>query len=152
MRRISIDHERLMRESTDCVDSALHSDDPIEHLIVSRLLESPAIFRIWGEPEPFRTVMREVCKHRLLAYTRRPLLKKATFRTDSSPKRRCSNTCATSVFGVARASASSSLSIRRRITREQSLRSTKCTFAKACTGFLCTSHVGVNVVARPLLF
>jgi len=45
--RNSVDHKRLMRESTDRVHSALYSADPNEQLVASRLLESPAAFRTW---------------------------------------------------------------------------------------------------------
>jgi hypothetical protein len=77
MRSTSVDHERLMRESTDRVESALRSDNPIEQLIASRLLESPAIFRTW-EGEHSR-LMREVANSGLRR-AQAALLKNATFR------------------------------------------------------------------------
>jgi hypothetical protein len=77
VRRSSLDHERLMRESTDRVESALRGDDPIDQLVVSRLLERPAIFRIWESEHS--GLMREVANTGF-SQTQAALLKKATFR------------------------------------------------------------------------
>src|SRR5450755_3852133 len=66
-----------MRESTDRVHSALHSADPNEHLIASRLLENPSAFRTWeGEHSG---LMLEVANPSFRR-TQAALLKKATFR------------------------------------------------------------------------
>jgi len=43
----AISHARLMRESTDCVQSALESPDLNEQLIARRILENPAIWSQW---------------------------------------------------------------------------------------------------------
>lgn len=43
----AISHARLMRESTDCVQSALHSQDSNEQLIARRILENPAVWAQW---------------------------------------------------------------------------------------------------------
>lgn len=47
MHRSAISHARLMRESTDCVESALHSDDDKEHLVAHRILESTRTWQLW---------------------------------------------------------------------------------------------------------
>lgn len=58
MNRNSVNHERLMRESTDRVQSALYSDNPDEQLVATRLLENAAAFLTWeGEHSG---LMREV--------------------------------------------------------------------------------------------
>jgi hypothetical protein len=43
----AISHARLMRESTERVEAALTSDDLTEQLIARRVLESPAIWQVW---------------------------------------------------------------------------------------------------------
>src|SRR6202789_2398258 len=77
MQRNSVDHKRLMRESTDRVRSALHSENPNEQLVASRLLESPSAFRAW-ECE-HSGLMREVANPSFRR-TQAALLKKATLR------------------------------------------------------------------------
>jgi len=47
MLRQAISHARLMRESTDYVEAALASDDCTEQLIARRVLESPGIWQVW---------------------------------------------------------------------------------------------------------
>ena len=46
MHRSAISHARLMRESTDRVESALHSDDDKEHLVAQRLSENPKTWEL----------------------------------------------------------------------------------------------------------
>jgi len=146
VRRISIDHERLMRESTDCVDSALHSDDPIEHLIVSRLLESPAIFRIWESEHS--GLMREVANTGFWR-TQGALLKKATFRLihRKAPFEYLRDQ---RVRGSARQRIVLTFHPTQDYTRAV-IAEHEVYLRKACS-FLCTSHVGVNVVHDPCFF
>jgi hypothetical protein len=47
MRHHAISHARLMRESTDCVEAALKSEDLTEQLIARRVLENPGAFQAW---------------------------------------------------------------------------------------------------------
>ncbi len=47
MHRNAISHSRLMRESTDRIESALHSDDSKEKLVAHRLSENPATWQLW---------------------------------------------------------------------------------------------------------
>jgi len=47
MRHHAISHARLMRESTDCVEAALKSEDLTEQLVARRVLESPGAFQAW---------------------------------------------------------------------------------------------------------
>jgi hypothetical protein len=74
--RNTVTHEFLMRESTDRVQKALYSDNPNEQLVASRLLESPAAFRIWESEHS--GLMREVATG--FRRTQAALLKKAAFR------------------------------------------------------------------------
>ena len=48
----------LMRESTDCVEAALHAPEPERHGVASRILEDPAAWRRWEEEHA--RLMREV--------------------------------------------------------------------------------------------
>lgn len=47
MHRSGISHERLMRESTDRVELALHGNDHKEHLVAQRLLENTKTWQLW---------------------------------------------------------------------------------------------------------
>jgi hypothetical protein len=47
VQRSAISHTRLMRESTDRIESALRSEDDKDHFIAHRLLETPRSFNIW---------------------------------------------------------------------------------------------------------
>jgi hypothetical protein len=47
MLRHAISHARLMRESTDRVQVALHSTDLTEQLVARRILESPVVWSQW---------------------------------------------------------------------------------------------------------
>src|SRR6202011_2728698 len=47
MLRHAISHSRLMRESTDRVQSALASADNNEQLVARRILENPAVWSQW---------------------------------------------------------------------------------------------------------
>jgi hypothetical protein len=144
--RNSVDHKRLMRESTDRVHSALYSDIPNEQLIASRLLESPAAFRSWESEHS--GLMREVANpsfRRLQA----ALLKRATFRLIHRK----------ALFEYLRDERIRG-SVRRRIIiyfhpAQDYTRSVIAEHGlylrKACS-FLCTSHIGGNVVRDPGFF
>jgi hypothetical protein len=144
--RNSVDHERLMRESTDRVHSALHSANPNEQLVASRLLESPSAFSTWeGEHSG---LMREVANPSLRR-TQAALLKKATFRLIHRK----------ALFEYLRDERIRG-SVRRRIivSFHPSQDYTRSLIAehglylrKACS-FLCASHVGGNVVRDPGFF
>ncbi len=47
MQRNALSHSRLMRESTDRIESALHSEDDKDHHIAHRLLETTRAFHSW---------------------------------------------------------------------------------------------------------
>jgi hypothetical protein len=47
MQRTGISHARLMRESTDRVERALHGDDHNEQLVASRIMETSGGFQRW---------------------------------------------------------------------------------------------------------
>jgi hypothetical protein len=138
--RNSVDYKRLMRESTDCVHSALYSDNPNEQLVASRLLESPSAFSTWEDEHS--ELMLEVANPSLRR-TQAALLKKATFRLIHRK----------ALFEYLRDERIRG-SVRRRIIvhfhpAQDYTRSVIAEHGlylrKACS-FLCTSHVGGNVV------
>jgi hypothetical protein len=62
--RSAISHARLMRESTDRVEVALHSDDDREHLVAQRIFENPKTWELW-ECE-HSSLMRQVADYSVL--------------------------------------------------------------------------------------
>jgi hypothetical protein len=62
--RSAISHARLMRESTDRVESALRSDDDKEHLVAQRIFENPKNWELW-ECE-HSSLMRQVADYSVL--------------------------------------------------------------------------------------
>src|ERR1700738_1103253 len=62
--RSAISHSRLMRESTDRIETALRSDDDKEQLIAHRLSENSRTWELW-ENEHSR-LMRQVADHSVL--------------------------------------------------------------------------------------
>jgi hypothetical protein len=146
VREVSVDHERLMRESTDRVESALRGDNPIEQLIASRLLESPATFRIWESEHS--GLMRNVANTGFRR-TQAALLKKAAFRLIHRK----------ALFEYlrdqrVRGSARQRIVLTFHPTQDYArsiITEHEVYLRKACS-FLCTSHVGANVVHDPGFF
>ncbi|HEY2782430.1 MAG TPA: hypothetical protein VGI90_16730 [Steroidobacteraceae bacterium] len=135
-----------MRESTDRVQSALYSDDPNEQLVASRLLENPSAFITWESEHS--GLMLEVANPSFRR-TQAALLKKATFRLIHSK----------ALFEYLRDEQVRG-DVRRRIIAHfhPAHDYTRAVIAehglylrKACS-FLCTSHVGSNVVRDPGFF
>jgi hypothetical protein len=134
-----------MRESTDRVQKALYSDNPNEQLVAKRLLESPAAFQAWESEHS--GLMREVATG--FRRTQAALLKKATFRLIHR-KALFEYLRDERVRGSARrrivVSFHPTHGYTQSIITEHGLY-----FRKACS-FLCTSHVGGNVVHDPGFF
>jgi hypothetical protein len=129
-----------MRESTDRVHSALYSDNPNEQLVASRLLDSPSAFGTWESEHS--GLMLEVANPGFKR-TQAALLKKATLRLIHSK----------ALFEYLRDEQIRG-DVRRRIIVHfhPAQDYTRAVIAehgrylrKACS-FLCTSHVGGNVV------
>jgi hypothetical protein len=62
--RSAISHSRLMRESTDRIESALHGDDDKEHLVARRILESTQSWQLWESEHS--GLMRQVADYGIL--------------------------------------------------------------------------------------
>jgi hypothetical protein len=75
VQRTGMTVDRLMRESTDRVERALRSEDAVEQLVASRIVESPDCFQRWeGEHV---TLMRGVAEYSVLR-TQLTALKRTT--------------------------------------------------------------------------
>lgn len=64
MQGSAISHARLMRESTDRVETALHSRDGQEHLVAQRILENARSWQLWENEHS--GLMRQVADYGVL--------------------------------------------------------------------------------------
>jgi len=62
--RTAISHSRLMRESTDRIESALRSDDEKEHRVAHRLFETTKTWELWENEHS--GLMRHVAEYGVL--------------------------------------------------------------------------------------
>jgi len=62
--RTAISHSRLMRESTDRIESALRSDDEKEHRVANRLFETTKTWELWENEHS--GLMRHVADYGIL--------------------------------------------------------------------------------------
>ena len=143
MLRHAISHARLMRESTDRVQSALTSVDHTEQMIARRILENPVVWSHWESEHS--NLMRQLanCGVRRVQVA---ALKHANFRLLHG-KALFQYLRKSEVRGGARASVMAHFRPGRNyenaVVSEHSLY-----LRKACS-FLCTTHVGTDVVADP---
>jgi len=142
MRQHAISHARLMRESTDCVEAALSSDDLHEQLIARRVLESPGAFDAWErEHTSLMRPLSNVSVRRQVAG-----LKQATFRLLHGK----------ALFQYLRQGAVRGVQRQQLIAYFRPGRSYEIAMIsehgaylrKACS-FLCASHIGSEVVGDP---
>ena len=135
-----------MRESTDRVQSALYSDNPNEQLVASRLLESPAAFQTWESEHS--GMMREVANTGFKA-AQAALLKKATFRLihrkalfEYLRDERVRGSEREYIVAAFHPTKDYALSV----VTEHGL------YLRNACSFMCTSHVGGNIVRDPGFF
>jgi hypothetical protein len=64
VQRSAISHSRLMRESTDRIESALRSDDEKENIVAHRILESPRTWQLWESEHS--GLMRQIADYGVL--------------------------------------------------------------------------------------
>ena len=145
MHRNTVNHELLMRESTDRVQKALYSDNPNEQLVARRLLESPAAFQIWESEHS--GLMREVATG--FRRTQAALLKNAAFRLIHRK----------ALFEYLRNEQIRGSERQRIIVSfhptqdyRQSVISEHGQYLRKACSFLCASHVGGSVVHDPGFF
>jgi hypothetical protein len=129
-----------MRESTDRVESALRSEDPIEQLIASRLMENASTFQIWESEHS--GLMREVANTGFKR-TQAALLKKATLRLIHR-KALFEYLRDRQIRGDARRRLVLSFHPTQHYT--QAVVSEHSIYLRRACSFLCTSHVGANIV------
>jgi hypothetical protein len=134
MRHHAISHARLMRESTDCVEAALASEDVTEQLIARRVLESPEAFDAWEREHA--SLMRPLSN----VSVRRQVegLKQTTFRLLHGK----------ALFQYLRQNPVRGAQRRQLIAYFRPGRSYE-TAMIAEHGFLCASHLGSEVVGDP---
>jgi hypothetical protein len=136
----ALSHARLMRESSDRVASALHSDDQKEHLIAQRILESPASYHSWelehsalmrhvadvGAPRTQNITLRQTALRLIHAKALFEYLRKFSVRGEDRA-RIVEHFYPTRVYDFA-------------MVQEHS------TYMRKACSFLCTSHLGSGVV------
>jgi hypothetical protein len=143
MLRHAISHARLMRESTDRVQTALQSTDANEQLVARRILENPATWQAWEHEHSM--LMRQLAncgvRHAQIA-----ALKQATFRLLHG-KALFQYLKRSEVRGEERAQVMAHFrpgrSYETAIVAEHSVY-----LRKACSYF-CANHVGADVVEDP---
>jgi len=143
MLRHAISHARLMRESTERVQTALHSADANEQLVARRILESPAV---WSQWEGEHSVLMRQLANCGVRHAQVAALKHATFRLlhgkalfqylRRSEVRGLERTQVMAHFRPGR-------SYETAVVAEHSVY-----LRKACS-YLCASHVGSDVVEDP---
>ncbi len=140
MIRNAISHARLMRESTDRVQIALRSDNPGEQLVAHRILENPTVWQRWESEHS--GIMRQVSINGFMR-TQVAVLKRAAFRLihrkalfEYLRAREIRGEVRTQIF----AHFHPQQSFEHAVISEHSVY-----LRKACS-FLCTSHVGSEVI------
>jgi len=132
-----------MRESTDCIESALESDNPDEKLVATRVLESPHSWQRWESEHA--GLMRLVAVDGFRR-TQAAILKKATMRLIQHK----------ALFEYCRQSRVRG-DMRRRLfaffhpslTYEQAVVGEHAAYLRKACSHLCTSHLGLHVVRDP---
>lgn len=143
MIRDAISHERLMRESTDCVQQALTYGDPNEQMVAQRILENPAIWSQWENEHS--SLMRQVANC-AVQRVQVAALKHANFRLFHGK----------ALFQYLRSSEVRGLERARIMAHFRPGRSYDCAVVaehnvylrKSCS-YMCTSHLGSDVVEDP---
>lgn len=134
-----------MRESNDRVQAALYGDDPTEQVVVARLVEDPAAYRSWESEHS--GLMREVATQG--RRTQAAVLKKTAIRLIHGK----------ALFEYLRQGKIQGSS-RQRIVESfhpasdyaRSVVSEHKLYVRKACSFLCTTHVGSNVVQDPGFF
>lgn len=135
-----LSHGRLMRESTDCVESALNSDIAEEKLVATRVLESPHTWQRWESEHA--GLMRLVAVDGLRR-TQAAVLKKAAMRLIQRK----------ALFEYCRTNRLRSETRRRlfaffhpTLAYEHAVIGEHAVYLRKACSYLCTSHLGLNVV------
>jgi len=138
-----ISHARLMRESTDRVEAALSSSDRSEQLIARRVLESPVAWQLWESEHS--NLMRQLAGCRAQR-AQVAALKRTTFRLLHS-KALFNYLRQSEVRGEARARIVAHFRPGR--SYEAAVISEHGLYLRKACSFLCTSHLGSDIVRDP---
>jgi hypothetical protein len=143
MLRTALGHARLMRESTDRVQSALHTDNIKEQLVARRIVSNAIIWQQWESEHSI--LMRRVAEQRA-RHAQIAALKRTSFRLVHG-KALFQHLRESEVRGPRRMQILAHFHPGR-IYEHAVIAEHSVYLRKACS-FLCTSHVGSDVVQDP---
>ncbi len=144
MQRRGLSHSRLMRESTDRIESALHSEDDKDHFIAHRLLETTRSFHSWELEHS--GLMRQVAEQGKLQ-TQALALRHAALRLIHG-KALFEYLRANKVRGEGRVKILSHFHPTR--LYEYAVVQEHGSYLRKAGSFLCTSHLGSDLVSDPV--
>ena len=143
MQRSAISHARLMRESTDRIERALHSEDVKEHLVARRISENATTWELWENEHS--GLMRQVADYGALR-TQAAALRQTTLRLIHG-KALFEYLRRNQVRGVERARILNYFYPTRGF--QYAIISEHGGYVRKACSYLCTSHVGTGVVHDP---
>jgi hypothetical protein len=141
--RSAISHARLMRESTDRIERALHSEDVKEHLVARRISENARTWELWENEHS--GLMRQVADYGALR-TQAAALRQTTLRLIHG-KALFEYLRRNQVRGVERARILNYFYPTRGF--QYAIISEHGGYVRKACSYLCTSHVGTGVVHDP---
>jgi hypothetical protein len=143
VQRSAISHARLMRESTDRIERALHSEDVKEHLVARRISENATTWELWENEHS--GLMRQVADYGALR-TQAAALRQTTLRLIHG-KALFEYLRRNQVRGVERARILNYFYPTRGF--QYAIISEHGGYVRKACSYLCTSHVGTGVVHDP---
>jgi len=141
--RSAISHARLMRESTDRIERALHSEDVKEHLVARRISENATTWELWENEHS--GLMRQIADYGALR-TQAAALRQTTLRLIHG-KALFEYLRRNQVRGVERAQILNYFYPTRGF--QYAIISEHGGYVRKACSYLCTSHVGSGVVHDP---
>jgi hypothetical protein len=141
--RSAITHARLMRESTDRIERALHSEDDKEHLVARRISENATTWELWENEHS--GLMRQVADYGALR-TQAAALRQTTLRLIHG-KALFEYLRRNQVRGVERAQILNYFYPTRGF--QYAIISEHGGYVRKACSYLCTSHVGTGLVHDP---
>lgn len=143
MHRSAISHARLMRESTDRIERALHSEDDKEHLVARRISENATTWELWENEHS--GLMRQIADYGALR-TQAAALRQTTLRLIHG-KALFEYLRRNQVRGVERARILNYFYPTRGF--QYAIIAEHGGYVRKACSYLCTSHVGTGVVHDP---
>ena len=143
MQRSAISHARLMRESTDRIERALHSEDVKEHVVARRISENATTWELWENEHS--GLMRQVADYGVLR-TQAAALRQTTLRLIHG-KALFEYLRRNQVRGAERARILNYFYPTRGF--QYAIISEHGGYVRKACSYLCTSHVGTGLVHDP---